>query len=1226
MKDCSTEYGYLDLLDRKLDAKQKAACCRTENTIVAAGAGSGKTQVLATRFAWLVMSEKVSVSKILTLTFTRKAAAEMYERIYKTLSFFAGNEQTPALERERARQAVADFSESHIQTLDSYRSSVVKQAANRYGIRPDFASSEESLDLQFLALQFVMQKVGKGDGEALKAIRHFAGTGNVQAFAENYLAAIVSKYSSLADPDGHFEAMLKKQRAFVTEQWNSLVADLPGSLEILSAGLEDLRMNPKLDYSAAESAIQELKAFIAGGKESLSVANDSGLWEGGGLPLSAPALSANCARLKSLVTNANGGFKAGCRELKDPLQNFSELASKLSGLASYIKDYAYTRGLYRLLDEFCGELNRKKRLSGVLTFKDIADMARKILVEQKDIRQQEKAAYSKIMIDEFQDNNGRDRDLLFLLAERADSFVCPSSDDADALHQALKGALVPDKLFFVGDEKQSIYRFRGADVAVFNELKDDLGTKPLQMTNNYRSSAELLSAFNQLFGGFRANAHGTEGLPSVFNRESNVSFEACYPEAAMASKLDLTSRKEMVLPQLTEDKIRTRVCMINELFIEDDKNGEQSLLSTQDQIGYFIAKTIADIRKRKGPESFRYSDFAILDRSRTNRPSLVRWLNAFGIPYSLDQQGSLFQEAPVNDIYNMLRLFVYPSDKIAFASVLASPFVNLDAEGCQLVLADYAGQYAKDMPWQAFSPELDEELAGDLSPAGFARYKAAADSFPLFREEALQDKVSRSLDRLWSERGYRYELLLGKSENLLSEHYDLLFEMARKSDEEGQSLAWFVDQLAAIKDKRPGFFKVDLDEDISNVEYPLEKEDAVSIMTIHKSKGLQFPHVFVLGCCGSAASEKDGSYFYDDEYGLSVKLRSSGENLFFERKREDMDMMAAEEFKRIFYVAVTRAEEDVYIVGNWKEIKNERPLDELPMLQRIICSYYEGAKTRTFPTDTEAFVEGSPFYFRSIQPVAKGDAFKPQSDRSNLSDLVRKAAALYAGEATVAFEHPASNRKTPSSMETEGLLEFSEEKDLYPALGRLLDSYGGDRDEEEAEELEKDEGFIASGSFDSAGFGSLVHRYLEAHANGIAPESFLPEARLLKDVKADDERILKETCASMVARFAASAQGRAFAAAKEAGRLAKAEYGFRMFKDGDFYTGSIDLLYQEASDSEGRPLYTIVDYKSNSKINRERYRGQLECYRTALAQMLGVEERQIRLYLYFLRFDKALEL
>ena len=105
----SADFSYLDILDKKLDKSQRAACCRGLNTVVAAGAGSGKTQVLATRFAWLVMSCNIKVEEILALTFTKKAASEIYQRIYKTLGQFAANAQTPPEEKARAKQALKDF-------------------------------------------------------------------------------------------------------------------------------------------------------------------------------------------------------------------------------------------------------------------------------------------------------------------------------------------------------------------------------------------------------------------------------------------------------------------------------------------------------------------------------------------------------------------------------------------------------------------------------------------------------------------------------------------------------------------------------------------------------------------------------------------------------------------------------------------------------------------------------------------------------------------------------------------------------------------------------------------------------------------------------------------------------------------------------------------------------------------------------------------------------------
>ncbi|MDE6737461.1 MAG: UvrD-helicase domain-containing protein, partial [Treponemataceae bacterium] len=201
-------YEYLDLLERKLDDRQKRVCCRTANTVVAAGAGSGKTHVLATRFAWLVMSKAIPAPNILTITFTKKAAGEMYERIYQTLAFFAQNDGTPDAEKKRAQDALDSFGETHIQTFDSYCAGIVRQVANRYGIRPDFTegSADAESGIKAAALPFVLAHRDN------PAVRAFAEAGRLQEFAEGVIAKSVHQYATVADSDTFFSGWHKPQR------------------------------------------------------------------------------------------------------------------------------------------------------------------------------------------------------------------------------------------------------------------------------------------------------------------------------------------------------------------------------------------------------------------------------------------------------------------------------------------------------------------------------------------------------------------------------------------------------------------------------------------------------------------------------------------------------------------------------------------------------------------------------------------------------------------------------------------------------------------------------------------------------------------------------------------------------------------------------------------------------------------------------------------------------
>lgn len=161
------EYPFLEKFLKK-DSEQWEACCAdsgTKNIVVSAGAGSGKTRVLATRFAWLVVTGKTSVSEILTLTFTKKAAAKMYERIYyDTLSKIRdarenGKSLLTAEQLKRVNAAIENFSNAHIQTIDSYCAEVARMAAPHYGFAPEFSVGDSDTNRMIcdMAMKFVLE-------------------------------------------------------------------------------------------------------------------------------------------------------------------------------------------------------------------------------------------------------------------------------------------------------------------------------------------------------------------------------------------------------------------------------------------------------------------------------------------------------------------------------------------------------------------------------------------------------------------------------------------------------------------------------------------------------------------------------------------------------------------------------------------------------------------------------------------------------------------------------------------------------------------------------------------------------------------------------------------------------------------------------------------------------------------------------------------------------------
>lgn len=1171
--------SFLQLIDRPLDDNQYAALTAEGNTVIAAGAGSGKTQVLATRFAWLVLTGQAEAEEILTLTFTNKAASEMYQRIYKTLRDFAEHEECDKLtlvHKKRAQKALDSFSDVHIQTLDSYCSSIVRQCANRYGIKPDFvtASEDGKRQVKDSAFKFILQ-----NKESL-AVKTFAKPGNIQYFAESFFAEIILKHTSLATENGWFSKNFKKQKDRIYSAWHEAVCtNKAGSI---SCCIEVI----KNTLAASKAKDDKTKAPYVAQLGTLFEAAEKLIYCGEILEEAIPAYEElvvilNAARkMKGKISDVNNSAKA----LQDRL---TELAS----LVYFIKNYDALKDIHRLLDEFLAEVNTSKRVSGNLSFYDVSELALKILLENEDIRNQEKHAFKKIMIDEFQDNNGKNRDLLYLLSLKDGEFedngkckiIIPEGQTLhDLIIQKNEDGSITDKrengkLFFVGDEKQSIYKFRGADVTVFNELTSSGENNLVYMLYNYRSTPALIKAFNIFF---------KNGAGIFDSGLSKKEFEAYYEKDAAKYKEEL--------PELNAENVPIHFCMFDKNQIaENDKllpENKRKLLPEKEQVAFFIAQKIYQLHQ----EGADWKSIAILDRSRTDRGILTKYLGMFSIPYTIDAYKNIFNDGIVNDFYNFLRICVYPSDINAWAAYLSSPLAGLTENSTEMILS----HLTSTDPLEDFF-QKEAAIESDLKYTGkdeFNKFIAARDFFAEIKDKVLQQKLTTPLSYLWNDRGYHYEGMMNSKLILCSEQFDMLFELARQTEENGKNAAWFIDQLDILK--RQSFME-DNDIDTAEVSYPLERESAVQIMTIHKSKGLQFDHVFVYGCTGISSRVSDGEFYYDDECGVSIKGSSESGNYFFQQTKELEKEKEIAEFRRLIYVAVTRAIKDVYITGSIKYSGNTP--NELKLIDNTLLRYYLKPEN--------SYESQAAFDLYCIEAVEYSDL--PASSEVSTENLRRQTAEkteVYSNAQEVIHECHPVERRTPSSLEPE-----------FDAASQ--------QDSDSGEKYEISEDTLSSADFTAADFGTLVHSYLEMQAKGIEAEAYEPEPKFFKNLSDAKIQETKEACIKMSRAFAASTIGAELKAAQEAERFWRAEWGFRMFyKTGDFpegaiFTGSIDLIYENADGT-----YTICDYKSDNEINGEKYRGQQECYRAAAAKMLKIPEEKISLFLYFLKHNKSVNI
>lgn len=1215
----NSKYKYLDLLSRKLDPAQLEVCCRKENTVVAAGAGSGKTQVLATRFAWLLIeNEEIRAPMILTLTFTDKAASEMYERIYKTLEFFSGlkHEDFPEEKRFRAERALKDFANVHIQTLDSYCGSILRQTANRYGIRPDFStgSSDSAKNVQDKALEFVLKH------KNYKCIQYYAPAAQIQSFATKFFAKIILEYTTLSTRPDYFSSFIEKQIKFMICEWNrilkcsSIFSKVTEIYEALS-NMSESELDKYPDMNNLFKATSEKNIPEAGEFDyDFFISNKE-----------------NCINqidvFSEWIKNFEGlkyPTKKDCpsgNSTKAMIKEISEDFSSFHSIAAFFTELEYSCELFSLLDEFLEIVNSQKRTSGALTFADVTSMALRVLVEQKDVRNQEKESFSKIMIDEFQDNNGRNRDLLFLLSEKYDE-CCEINDfdlNAEAIHDALKDHLEKEKLFFVGDEKQSIYKFRGADVSVFNELKKDLtrinGDDAYKhMIYNYRSVEELLVTFNQFFGSYRYDEEISDYVKdenaSFMLESSDVAFEALYDSDAVTKCVDKISHEFLVPKKLNASNCKGHVSM----YIEDSKTKEDvenlRTMKKKDQIYYYVAKKI----KQLHDEGCEYSKIAILDRSRTDRNIMTKWLQYLHVPYVLDVQNSIFTDGVVNDIYNFLRLCVYPSDRNAFAAFLCSPLCGLNEQDMENILACYNVKTDdKFVPFDTNVTNAVEIVLGSES-VSYKKYISAKEYYDIQKTLVLSRPLTETLNELWYSKGYRYETLLNSNVASFSEQYDTLFAVFNEADSSGKSIAWVVDQLAIQKTE--SFMTKDEQElDVSGVKYPVEKDDGIQIMTIHKSKGLQFDYVFLLGLDHTVGSDASSQFYFSEEYGLTIRSFDGSGNYFFENQRQLSQDKNVAEFRRLGYVGVTRAVKMFWIIASHTITKTESKATTVALLKPVIKSYYPDFEL--IPEGEVCYSENAPFDYERIK-IEPRELLYTFGHRVDIDSLRNEKILNYnkviesKKDCLVSMPKVQIKKVAPSTLELFSDVEADSEvleslEQVLPSVDNIVFGSAGE------------DGKLR---FDFAKLGTVLHEYYEHFINGM-DEQIISEvlSKYLKDLSDKNGKAVIDFCKKSIELFKTGEIFSEIEDAKKNSRFYSSEYEFKFNFASYLFTGSIDLCYEKSDGS-----YVIVDYKTDHNVNPEKYYSQQTCYRKALSEIMEVSPDCVKTVLYYVRHNRYIDI
>ncbi|MCQ2610598.1 MAG: UvrD-helicase domain-containing protein [Treponema sp.] len=1208
---------------RTPDKDQQAAIDARLNSVVSAGAGSGKTTVLAQRFSQLVLdkTQDIGVDQILTLTFTKKATVEMSDRIYKTL-------------KENAPYKAADFFKANIKTLDSYCNSVAKMGCHYYGVAPDFTQDENAVQDQVyaMALPFLLEH---RDNEGIKAI---VSAVNFESLAQELFVDPILSSSTISEPID-FDAAIKLQLEEIVEKWNELA---PQGTLLLDRVIENYENATGVNTTKAAYLNLE-KCY--GPQDSVNIETPEP-------PVITVAAILN-NEWQPLADYINFLIKynapqpawnaAGLQEVRASLKELSAYIPKLIPIFNYIYGYQYFKALRPLLEEFQDKVNHFKRSNGLLTFKDIANMAKCILRDYPQIRQLEKEKYRYIMIDEFQDNNSDQRDLLFMLAEKLDRHE-PGIPEVDQLKK--------DKLFFVGDEKQSIYRFRGADVSVFNKLSLDFCEGNLHMDTNYRSDNALIAGFNTIFGGFdypAANAKNVtdqngnliqdENIPSAFFSEKYLDIYEqtgviiCDHEAVY-HKVKLPDHKIKAEQEAEEknpgDRLKFYTPHIHFGILPEETEIPDGFISGEEAEARWVAEKINELCTQ-GIDGVKYepNDIAILMRSYTLQPLYERTLLQAGIPYNTETVSGFFADGPVNDIFSLLRLVAYPEDTLAYSQILHSPWVNLNLEETSAVLLSTE----KNKPFELLNKNI-------LSEQSLEKFTKAKEIYTTLCNDAKRQPLTKTVSELWYQFGYRFETMWNKTVSMYSKMYDLIFELARKSDEEKLTLAAFVDSVRTYRDQA---------QRLDDMDIPLEQMAGVHILSIHKSKGLEYPVVFVCATHKSGGNDNNNKAVYTHKkFGITLNTPSHpdfySENYFFSLVKDINKNETAAELRRLTYVALTRAKNHLFISnGKWKTLSKTNPQDYRPggtnapntifnVLQPVYDYYFETEEKPVFEKDNDGELialpqeESGPFSREYIRPFKRDSENASVNNAGERIKLITKLKQddFFAGTEILEKEKLKRIYANPSQ--------------LYPKDDESYDRHNSVKTDDANQEYAFDDykkiNSIINATipkyrlldpeqenipdFSHANFGTIAHAYLEAAITGKKPDYSNREIIGLEGSKKSLETILS-ICQKMADSFKETPLG------KEAvnSKWHKAEYSFRSrikLDESNFkiIKGIIDLVFQ---DKDGN--YTIVDYKTNMEIKPEIYCNQLTCYRQAISKMLGVEASEIKCALHYLRFNKT---
>ncbi|GIO25716.1 helicase-exonuclease AddAB subunit AddA [Ornithinibacillus bavariensis] len=885
--------------------KEQEAAIYTEGSdvLVAAAAGSGKTAVLVERIIQKLLKKEnpVDIDSLLVVTFTNAAAQEMRNRV--GLALEKALEQDPT--SVHLKKQLSLLQRASISTLHSFCLDIVKQYAYLLDIDPSFriANDMEADLMQQDVLDDLFEdwygKEGDGQEKFFQVVDRFSGDRN-DVDVEKLVLSLYNFAIQSPWPNAWLDDLAAVYQ--IPENWSE--DQLPW-LQIIKRELKDTfsgieqEMTHALKLTKVNDGPYQYTETILADMEMLKQATSLlDKWE----ELQVFMTTNDFSRLSTKKQDCNEDKKSKVKKLRDSYKaRWNKVKSNWfnRNLVSHIEDMRelapVVKSLTEIVKDFMERFTLAKREKAVVDFSDLEHLCLQLLIEGEtstidapkpsNVAKNLQKQFSELLIDEYQDTNLVQETILTLISDQV-------------------GA---GNMFMVGDVKQSIYRFRHAEPSLFIDkykrfAMEGSSRTRIDLASNFRSRELVLIGANYIFRQILDENLG----------EINYDQDA---ELIYANKM----YDNLPLAEPNPELIIIDREMPEEIMQEDEDAEEnyQDLEYAQLEARVYAKKIKQWIGTQgkaplqvvdKATEKLRdvqYRDIVILLRSMTWAPTIVDELKKQGIPVYAELSTGYFEAIEVKIMMNLLKVIDNPRQDIPLASVLKSPIVGLNEnELAKVRLADRRDSYYAAV--EKYLQENEDPISIKL-----VRFTELLDQFRL---ASRQGALSELIWQIYRETGY-YDFVGGmpggrqRQANLRA-----LYDRARGYENTSfRGLFRFLRFIERMEEKG---------DDLGAARALSEQEDVVRIMTIHKSKGLEFP-VVIVGAMDKQFNMQDlrQNYLLHKDLGFASKYidpakRITYPTLFYHALKEEKRRELLAEEMRVLYVALTRAREKLVMVGN----------------------------------------------------------------------------------------------------------------------------------------------------------------------------------------------------------------------------------------------------------------------------------------------------------------------